>query len=165
MNRTLTNNYFIILIADVRDRQLQIFVTRLGGKCRRPSLTNIQATRRSLQRDPYPDHSPLWFLSLVISLFCSLLATVQQRWARRYLQVTQPQVAMHERARIRSYFAEGMTRIRVSVTVEAIPALLHISVSSPWQAPSFPSSQSTTPSRTSPSPRQPSAPLCTPPSR
>jgi hypothetical protein len=70
----------------------------------------------------------LWFLSLVISLFCSLLATLQQRWARRYLQVTQPQVAIHERARIRAYFAEGVTRFRMSVTVEAIPALLHISV-------------------------------------
>jgi hypothetical protein len=70
----------------------------------------------------------LWFLSLVISLFCSLLAMLQQRWARRYLQVTQPQVAIHERARIRAYFAEGVTRFRVSVTVEAIPALLHISV-------------------------------------
>jgi hypothetical protein len=70
----------------------------------------------------------LWFLSLVISLFYSLLATLQQRWARRYLQVTQPQVAIHERARIRSYFAEGVTRFRVSVTVEAIPALLHVSV-------------------------------------
>lgn len=161
MNRTLTNNYCTILIADgtiscctrhVRDRQLQIFVTGPGGKRRRPSLTNIQATRRSLQRDPCPDHSLFnvylsavqytadstaslcglgklsLVLSLVISLFCSLLATLQQRWARRYLQVTQPHVAIHERARIRSYFAEGLTRFRVSVTVEAIPALLHISV-------------------------------------
>ena len=59
-NRTLTNKYCIISIADgticyctcrVRDRQLQIFVTRLGGKRRRPSLKNIPATRRSLQRD------------------------------------------------------------------------------------------------------------------
>jgi hypothetical protein len=66
MNRTLTNNSCIILIVDgticcctshVRDRQLQIFVTRLGEKRRRPSLTNIPATRRSLQRDPGPDHS------------------------------------------------------------------------------------------------------------
>ena len=42
--------------------------------------------------------------------------------------MTQPQVAIHERARIRSYFAEGVTRYRVPVTVEAIPALLHISI-------------------------------------
>ena len=66
MNRTLTNDYCIILIADgticcctrrVRDRQLQIFATRLGGKCCHPSLTDIPATRLSLQRDPGPDHS------------------------------------------------------------------------------------------------------------
>ena len=70
----------------------------------------------------------LWFLSLVISLFCALLATLQQRWARRYLQLTQPQAAVHKRAHIRSFFAEGVTRFHVPVTVEAIPALLHISV-------------------------------------
>lgn len=70
----------------------------------------------------------LWFLSLVVSLFCALLATLQQRWARRYLQLTQPQVAIHKRARIRSFFANGVTRFYATVTVEAIPALLHVSV-------------------------------------
>ncbi|KAH9983423.1 hypothetical protein BJV74DRAFT_797411 [Russula compacta] len=69
-----------------------------------------------------------WFLSLVISLFCALLATLQQRWARRYLRLTQPQVAIHKRARIRSFFAEGVTRFQVPVAIEAIPALLHVSV-------------------------------------
>ena len=63
-----------------------------------------------------------------MSLFCALLATLQQRWARRYLQLTQPQVAIHKRARIRSFFANGVTRFYATVTVEAIPALLHISV-------------------------------------
>ncbi|KAF8490247.1 hypothetical protein F5888DRAFT_1742198 [Russula emetica] len=95
------------------------------------SLTSI-SPQSSTQRSAPPASAvwvnSLWFLSLVISLFCSLLATLQQRWARRYLQVTQPHVAIHERARIRSYFAKGVTRFRVSVTVEAIPALLHISV-------------------------------------
>jgi Family of unknown function (DUF6535) len=95
------------------------------------SLTPI-SPQSSTQRSAPPASvvwvNSLWFLSLVISLFCSLLATLQQRWARRYLQVTQPHVAIHERARIRSYFAEGVTRFRVAVTVEAIPALLHISV-------------------------------------
>lgn len=70
----------------------------------------------------------LWFLSLVISLFCALLATLQQRWARLYLQLTQPHVAIHKRARIRSFFHNGVTRFQVAVTVEAIPALLHVSV-------------------------------------
>ncbi|KAI0292178.1 hypothetical protein BC826DRAFT_882965, partial [Russula brevipes] len=70
----------------------------------------------------------LWFLSLVIALFCALLATLQQRWARRYLLLTQPQVAIHKRARIRSFFAEGVARFHVPIVVEAIPALLHVSV-------------------------------------
>jgi hypothetical protein len=70
----------------------------------------------------------LWFLSLIISLFCALLATLQQRWARRYLQLTQPQCAIHKRAIIRSFFAEGVSRFHLPIIVEAIPALLHISV-------------------------------------
>ncbi|KAH9952441.1 hypothetical protein BC827DRAFT_1274706 [Russula dissimulans] len=70
----------------------------------------------------------LWFLSLVTSLFCALLATLQQRWARQYLNVTQPHVATHKRARIRSYFAEGAARFDIAVAVEAIPGLLHVSV-------------------------------------
>ncbi|KAH9167293.1 hypothetical protein EDB89DRAFT_132639, partial [Lactarius sanguifluus] len=70
----------------------------------------------------------LWFLSLVISLFCALLATLQQHWARRYLRLTQPQCAVHKRARLRSFFAEGVERFHLAFSVEAIPALLHISV-------------------------------------
>jgi hypothetical protein len=70
----------------------------------------------------------LWFLSLVISLFCALLATLQQRWARRYLKLTQPHFAIHKRALVRSFFAEGVTRFHLAVAVEAIPALIHVSV-------------------------------------
>jgi len=70
----------------------------------------------------------LWCLSLVMSLFCALLAMLQQRWARRYLRLTQPQLAIHKRALIRTFFAEGATRFHLAVTMEAIPALLHVSV-------------------------------------
>ncbi|KAH9166550.1 hypothetical protein EDB89DRAFT_2232827 [Lactarius sanguifluus] len=70
----------------------------------------------------------LWFLSLVISLFCALLATLQQHWARRYLHRTQTQCAVHKRARLRSFFSEGVERFHLAFAVEAIPALLHISV-------------------------------------
>ena len=69
----------------------------------------------------------LWFLSLVISLFCALLATLQQYWARRYLRRPYPQCAIHKRARIRS-FAEGVDRFYLPFAVETIPALLHISM-------------------------------------
>ncbi|KAH9030765.1 hypothetical protein EDB85DRAFT_1402991 [Lactarius pseudohatsudake] len=70
----------------------------------------------------------LWILSLVISLFCALLATLQQHWARRYLRLTQPQCAVHKRARLHSFFAEGVEHFHLAFAVEAIPALLHISV-------------------------------------
>ena len=70
----------------------------------------------------------LWFLSLVISLFCALLATLQQYWARRYLRLTNPQCAIHKRARIRSFFAEGVDRFYLPFAVEAIPTLIHISM-------------------------------------
>jgi hypothetical protein len=105
-----------------------------------------------------------WFLSLIISLFCSLLTTLQQRWARRYLQVTQPQVAIHERAHIRTYFAEGVTCFMCPLPLRPSCLFFTYWFSSSWQASSFPSLQSTTPSHMSSSPQQPSAPLCTPPS-
>ncbi|KAF8260142.1 hypothetical protein EI94DRAFT_1612069, partial [Lactarius quietus] len=70
----------------------------------------------------------LWFLSLVISLFCALLATLQQYWARRYLRLTNPQCAVHKRARLRSFFAEGVERFNLPFVVDAIPTLIHISM-------------------------------------
>jgi hypothetical protein len=70
----------------------------------------------------------LWFLSLVISLFCALLATLQQSWARRYLRFTNTQCAIHKRARLRAFFAEGVDRFYLPFAVEAIPTLIHISV-------------------------------------
>ena len=75
----------------------------------------------------------LWFLSLVISLTCALLATLLQQWARRYLKVTQPRYSPHKRARIRAFFAEGVDKFLLPWAVEALPTLLHFpySCSSP----------------------------------
>ncbi|KAI0262995.1 hypothetical protein BC834DRAFT_803973, partial [Gloeopeniophorella convolvens] len=70
----------------------------------------------------------LWFLSLVISLTCALLATMLQQWARHYLRVTQTRYQPYKRARIRSFYAEGVERFRVSWAIDALPALLHLSV-------------------------------------
>ena len=69
-----------------------------------------------------------WFLSLAISITCALLATSLQQWARRYLKVTQTHSSLHKRARIRSFFAEGVKKSRLSMIVEALPMLLHISL-------------------------------------
>ena len=71
----------------------------------------------------------LWFLSLVISITCALLATLLQQWARRYLKVTQTRSSLHKRARIRSFFAEGVKKSHLSMVVEALPTLIHVSLS------------------------------------
>ncbi|KAI0267734.1 hypothetical protein BC834DRAFT_821932, partial [Gloeopeniophorella convolvens] len=70
----------------------------------------------------------LWFLSLVASLTCALLATLLQQWARRYLHRTQRRYAPHARARIRAFFAEGADRYHIATVVELLPALLHVAV-------------------------------------
>jgi hypothetical protein len=70
----------------------------------------------------------LWFISLVLSLTCALLATLMQQWVRRYLQTSQRWYAPYKRARIRTFFAEGIERFGLPVAVEALPALLHVSV-------------------------------------
>jgi hypothetical protein len=70
----------------------------------------------------------LWFISLVLSLACALLATLMHQWVRRYLQASQRRYAPYKRARIRAFFAEGVERFGLPAAVEALPALLHVSV-------------------------------------
>ncbi|KAH9167865.1 hypothetical protein EDB89DRAFT_1649267 [Lactarius sanguifluus] len=70
----------------------------------------------------------MWFLSLILSLSCALLATLVQQWARRYLEYAQHRGAPRRQARIRAYMFEGVEQFRLSQTVEAIPLLLHTSV-------------------------------------
>ena len=70
----------------------------------------------------------LWFLSLVISLTCALLATLLQQWARRYMKVIQTRYSPHKRARIRAFFAEGVEKLHLPWAVEALPGLLHLSL-------------------------------------
>jgi hypothetical protein len=60
-----------------------------------------------------------------MGLTCALLATLLQQWARRYLWVTQPPCTPHRRARLRSYFAEGVDKSKLPWATEALPALLH----------------------------------------
>jgi hypothetical protein len=91
-------------------------------------------TNISLPSSPPPFSPPnyaiwvnaLWFLSLVISLTCALLATLLQQWAQRYLRVTQPpHYRLYKRARIRSFFAEGVEKFLLPWAIEALPTLLH----------------------------------------
>ena len=71
----------------------------------------------------------LWFLSLVTGLTCALLATLLQQWARRYMKVTQPRYNPHKRVQIRAFFAEGVEKLHLPWAVEALPILLHLSLS------------------------------------
>ena len=98
-----------------------------------PNQSNISI---SLPTSPPPFSPPtfavwvnsLWFLSLAISITCALLATLLQQWARRYLKVTQTRSSLHKRARIRSFFAEGVKKSLLPLTVEALPTLIHVSL-------------------------------------
>lgn len=89
-----------------------------------------------VQNSPPPFKAPasivrvnvMWFLSLILSLSCALLATLMQQWARRYLEYAQHRGAPRRRARIRAYMFEGVEKFHLSQAVEAIPLLIHTSV-------------------------------------
>ena len=98
-----------------------------------PTQSNIST---SLPTSPPPFSPPsfavwvngLWFLSLVISISCAVLATLLQQWARRYLKVTQTRYSLHKRARIRSFYHNGVEESFLPWAVEALPTLLHVSL-------------------------------------
>jgi hypothetical protein len=69
-----------------------------------------------------------WFMSLVSSLSAALLATLIQRWAQDYMHMFQRYSNPFEIARIRQYLHEGVKRWRMPTMVEAVPALVHISL-------------------------------------
>ena len=70
----------------------------------------------------------LWILSLVLSLTCALAATLVQQWARQYLRHAQHRGAPHKRARMRAYIFDGIEKFKLKQAIEAITALLHVSV-------------------------------------
>ena len=71
----------------------------------------------------------LWFLSLVISLTSAMLATLLQQWARRYIRATRPpRCSPEKRARMHAFFSNGVKKFRVDWAVEALPALVHLSL-------------------------------------
>jgi hypothetical protein len=58
-----------------------------------------------------------------------MLATMLQQWSRRYLKITQPaRCEPHERVRARTFFAIGVEKFHVSWAVDALPAMVHLSV-------------------------------------
>jgi len=57
-----------------------------------------------------------------------MLATLLQQSARRYVRVTRRPYSAHKRARIRAFFAHGLDDLLAHVVVDALPALLHLSL-------------------------------------
>ncbi|KAF8492557.1 hypothetical protein F5888DRAFT_1575113, partial [Russula emetica] len=102
-----------------------------------PGSSNATTSNASLSINAQDPFSPpatavfvnsVWFVSLVLSLTCALMATMLQQWTRRYRQLTQRNYPPHIRAHIREYFARGADRFHISKLVETLPALLLISV-------------------------------------
>ena len=58
----------------------------------------------------------------------AVLATLLQQWARRYLKVTQTRYSLDKRARIRSFYHNGVKKSFLPWAVEALPTLLHVSL-------------------------------------
>jgi len=58
-----------------------------------------------------------------------MVATLLQQWARRFVRITQTaKSSPHERARLREFFNNGRTKYRIHRVVEALPALVHLSL-------------------------------------
>ncbi|KAN0130558.1 hypothetical protein V8E53_011644, partial [Lactarius tabidus] len=70
----------------------------------------------------------VWFVSLVLSLMCALLAILLQQWARKYLNTVRRNHAPHVRAHIREYFARGASKFHIFGLVEALPFLVLVSM-------------------------------------
>ena len=70
----------------------------------------------------------VWFLSLVISLICALLATLLQQWARRYLEVVERNNPPHIRAHIREFFSRGVRKFVVIGIIDLLPFLFSVSI-------------------------------------
>ena len=86
---------------------------------------------------PYPDFKAkksdvriniFWFMSLIFSLTAVLAATLVQQWVRDYMHVFQRYNHPLKRARIRQFLYEGAETWYMPVVVEAVPALIHISL-------------------------------------
>ncbi|KAH9047054.1 hypothetical protein EDB84DRAFT_1264264, partial [Lactarius hengduanensis] len=97
-------------------------------------LSNSTTTASPSVQSPYvPPTSvvfinSVWFLSLVLSLTCALMATLLQQWARKYIQIVQRTYAPLHHARIHEFFSGGARRFGISEFVELLPLLLLLSV-------------------------------------
>ncbi|TDL18971.1 hypothetical protein BD410DRAFT_727757, partial [Rickenella mellea] len=92
-----------------------------------------QASAASRPSSFRPGHTAIavnifWLFSLFFSLACALAAVMVRQWARHYLRSPRSLLFTSERARSRQFLYERMKAWRLEVIVDAIPALLHISL-------------------------------------
>ncbi|KAI0296963.1 hypothetical protein B0F90DRAFT_1617219, partial [Multifurca ochricompacta] len=87
-----------------------------------PSFPDFYPTKTAVRINIY------WFMSLVFSLTAVLAATLVQQWVRDYMHVFQRYNHPLKRARIRHFLYEGAEGWYMAVVVDAIPALIHVSL-------------------------------------
>ncbi|KAH9056260.1 hypothetical protein EDB87DRAFT_1760522 [Lactarius vividus] len=69
---------------------------------------------------PFALVNSLWFLSLIISLTCALLAILSQQWARRYFITVRQRDAPYNQARVREFLADGIHNSGIALLVDAM---------------------------------------------
>ncbi|KAI9455643.1 hypothetical protein F5148DRAFT_387593 [Russula earlei] len=71
----------------------------------------------------------LWFLSLLMSLTCAVMAILVQQWARQYIGYTQPlQRGPRTKARIRAMFFGSVDKLFIRNLHALLPSYLHLAL-------------------------------------
>ena len=70
----------------------------------------------------------IWFGSIVVCISCAVFATLIQKSAQRYLELTQGRGTPSERARVRTYLFNGIRRFHASRFFHLLGMSMHISL-------------------------------------
>ncbi|KAH9004698.1 hypothetical protein EDB86DRAFT_1978055 [Lactarius hatsudake] len=76
---------------------------------------------------PFQLVNSLWFLSLILSLTCALMAILLQQWARRYFMAIRQRGTLYSQARVREFLAEGVRNSGIAILVDIMRAFHHLS--------------------------------------
>lgn len=85
-----------------------------------PQIPGIDDFSTDASPVPYQLVNSLWFLSLVLSITCALLAVSLQQWARRYLMAVRRRRTLYSQARIRQFLVEGLRDSGISILVDVM---------------------------------------------
>ena len=108
----------------------QIYLIQVNPNASHPSNPTAVAKPPVFSPPSYAvSVNTLWFLSLIISLSCAMVATLVQQWARRYIKATRPVgCSPQKRARARAFFTIGVAKSRLPSVVERLPTMIHLSL-------------------------------------